>query len=121
MGHIMGDHFRFGQSSMLHGFQKNVRILNSRFMARTVEFVHTQKIILLDQLYLFQSLKMYGSSNPDIRQLVIFCEGNPCVLNSTLFGVIKCPDRRRKVFGSFSNQGTCHQHAARSKCFETGA
>ena len=75
----MGDHYRIGQSSMSHSFQKNVRILTkfSGFMPSTNELVYT-KNMLLDQANLFKYLKMSDPSFPDIRRSIKnWVEKNP--------------------------------------------
>ena len=64
---LTGDNYKIGQSSMSHSFPKNVKILTkfTGFIACTVELVHT-KIMLLDQVYLFQSSKKFNPNVPGI-------------------------------------------------------
>ena len=68
---ITGDYYRIGQSSVLHSFQNNVVILTtfSRFIAYTVQAVHTKNMPLGD-IDLFQSLKMSDPNILDIRRLI---------------------------------------------------
>ena len=69
--HVTSDEHRIEQSSMLHSFKKNERILTkfSRFMACTIGVMHT-KNMLPDQVYLFQSLKMSDSSISNVRRSI---------------------------------------------------